>query len=326
MAFALPACAGEPFVLAANRDEDRRRPTAPLALWHTDAGTPVWAGRDGRDGGTWMGLTPNGRVALLTNVREPGSAQAGQAPVGTRSRGELVTRWLDTASQRVTEALPRFLAELQPAEYNGFNLVLGDLCQGHWHWLNNRPDRVWPGLPTDLQAVTHRRTTGQADWLLAPLAAGVYGLSNAGLDTAWPKTLRLKEALAHALAHSRPGQEPPVNPRPLWHALADPRHAPEAELPTTGVPLDWERALSSIWVHKQPSPQLPAGYGTRSSAVVQAWHPVGQPGPTVLMQERTWGPWAVPQQAPGPWRETRWVVTPPSEIGLSPPESQAMPQ
>ena len=88
IAFALHASSRWPLVIAANRDEFLDRPTVPLARWKTPSGQAVVSGRDLRAGGAWFGITPGGRIAFLTNVRE------GDSLVAPRSRGELVTRWL----------------------------------------------------------------------------------------------------------------------------------------------------------------------------------------------------------------------------------------
>jgi len=276
MAFALHAHPTVGFLLAANRDEALDRPTAPLHRWHTPAGTPVLAGRDLQEGGTWLGCTPGGRVALLTNVREaPPFAR------WPRSRGELATRWLDTALRTTDarQASADFIAELGPQAlaYSGFNLVLGDVVQGHWVWLNNRPDVVAHDLPDTLQPQLWRPHPAL---LAATLLPGVYGLSNAGLDTPWPKTQALKRALVQAIARPEPDH------RMLWDALSDRRPTPDAELPRTGVPTDWERALSAVWVD-MPGHAGPLGYGTRSSVVMQVRH---SPSWQVEMTEHTWRP------------------------------------
>lgn len=140
MAFSLPARPADGWLLAANRDEALDRPTAALHRWLTPQGTTVVAGRDLRDGGTWIGSTPGGRVAMLTNVREPASvAPAASTPPGLRSRGELPTRWLDTQASQpdARRAAARFVAELAPQAhlFGGFNLVLGDIAQNHWLWI-----------------------------------------------------------------------------------------------------------------------------------------------------------------------------------------------
>jgi uncharacterized protein with NRDE domain len=254
IAFAIDAAPGTPLLVAANRDEHFARPTAPLQRWRLEGGADVVAGRDLREGGTWMGLTPGGRVAWLTNVRQPGLER------GERSRGELVSRWL--ASHADAEG---FAEGLEAARYSGFNLVVGDLRRGHWHWLSNR-DPAQPHSPVpDGQPVRLH---------LAPLAPGVHTLSNATLDTPWPKARRLAGALRQALA------EPPMGDALLADALTDTRLADDAELPQSGVPLAIERALSSPFV-RMPE----RGYGTRSSTVLR-WHAQG----VLQVDEWTHGP------------------------------------
>ena len=85
-----------PLVIAANRDEFLQRPAAALDWWRPAPGTePVLGGRDLHAGGTWMGLTASGRIALLTNVRDPSRQQAMAA-----SRGAIVPAWLAGAQPR----------------------------------------------------------------------------------------------------------------------------------------------------------------------------------------------------------------------------------
>ncbi|MDQ3060701.1 MAG: NRDE family protein [Pseudomonadota bacterium] len=114
IAFAIGVSQRWPLVIAANRDEYLDRPTLALSRWRTASGQEIVSGRDLRAGGTWLGMTPGGRVAFLTNVRGP-AAQA--AP---RSRGELVTRWLETTQD--AEGFVSTLAQTG-ALYGGFNLV-----------------------------------------------------------------------------------------------------------------------------------------------------------------------------------------------------------
>ena len=175
IAFAINACASRPFVLASNRDEFLDRPTLPLARWKTASGQEIISGRDTREGGTWLGLTPNRRIAFLTNVRETKRDGA------SLSRGELVIRWLEGNS-----TAKDFLTALEMGEepYNGFNLVLGDIREGTWTWLTNRS------------------TATSSGWQAQALAAGVYGMSNAALDTPWSKTVELKRVLAAALTQT----------------------------------------------------------------------------------------------------------------------------
>ncbi|MCF7749466.1 NRDE family protein [Bacillus subtilis subsp. subtilis] len=146
-------------VMAGNRDEFHARPTAPLAAWPMpDAG--LLAGRDLRSGGTWAGVGPNGRMAVVTNVRDPLARQTGP------SRGALVADYLRDTTP--ADAFADALAVHAPA-FAPFNLLLADRdsCQ----FLGNHPP------------------TRQA------LAPGVHGMSNGPLDAPWPKTVRLKAAL-----------------------------------------------------------------------------------------------------------------------------------
>lgn len=247
IAFALGAHPRWPLVVASNRDEYRARPTAPLATWHTAAGTPVLAGRDLQDGGTWFGVTPTCRVAMLTNLRR------GLAGSGQRSRGELVTRWLDSSLDAA-----HFANTLNPSAYAGFNLVVGDAAAGLWHCFSN----------ADAPALTISR-----------IAPGIHGLSNAQLNTPWRKTVELKQALAQALGSASDAQSLEAK---LFTALQNPARCPPAELPHTGVPADMELGLSSAWVDL---PQY--GYGTRSSAVLVA-EATGD-GTQVTLSEQTYG-------------------------------------
>ena len=224
----------QPLILAANRDEFYARPTLPLAQWE-DA-PQVHAGRDLEAGGTWLGINADGRFAALTNIREPGK------PPGRRSRGELVARFL-TSGVSMDEYLIEMAA--RSAEYGGFNLLVGDRQQLHFLNAND---------------MTPRR-----------LEAGVYGVSNAGLDTPWPKLVKAKAALSEHLENP--------DPEALFGFLTDHAPAPEAELPSTGVGLATEKLLSSVFI---ASPN----YGTRASTVLL----VNADGSRRLI-ERSFGPY-----------------------------------
>ena len=258
VAFAIGTSARRPLVIAANRDEFLERPTLPLARWQTPSGQDILSGRDLRAGGTWMGITPAGRIAFLTNVRQ---AQSEAAP---RSRGELVTRWLEGSGDAAG-----FVAGLEEngAAFGGFNLVLGDLGRNAWTWVTNKYD----GAP-----LLHAQV----------LAPGLYGLSNAGLDTPWPKTLELKRVLAASLQSGDDAAGDEKLQAMLWTALGNRQRALPADLPHTGVPPDLEAALSSAFV------EVPGrAYGTRCSTVLLAtasgreWD--------ILLEERTHGRGAI---------------------------------
>jgi len=251
IAFALQPTPDLALVLAANRDEAWSRPTAPLSAWRLPSGKTVYSGRDLKAGGTWMGVADDGRVAMLTNVR---SGRPEEAP---RSRGELVNSWLDSHVDW-EDWLPRF----DPGQFGGFNLVLGDLARGRWAWFSNRQSDSARNKGID-------GTCGRAmpsGWHGRHLEPGLYGLSNAALDTPWPKTIALKLALKRHIDAGASADDA----GDLLAALLDRVPASDAELPSTGVAPDIERTLSSAFVH---APEM--AYGTRSSMLVH-WHADGR--------------------------------------------------
>lgn len=206
-----------PLLVAANRDEFYARPASPARFWED---TPdVLAGRDLKAGGTWLGLTRQGRFAALTNVREPG------VPQGVLSRGLLVADFLTGT----TSPLDYLAAVAERGQaFSGFNLIVGDRRQLAFY--GNRQ-----GEPVLLQP-------------------GIHGLSNATLDTPWPKVRKLKEGFSAALA-AGPG------PEQLLNLLYDDAPAEDADLPDTGVGPVMEKMLSSCFIR---SPM----YGTRASTAV----------------------------------------------------------
>jgi len=201
-----------PLVVASNRDEYFKRPTAGLAWWAPQPGDPaILSGRDLESGGTWMGLTAQGRLALLTNVRGVLPLEAG-AP----SRGRVVTDWLSGG-----EETGDFWMRSALSGYNGFNLIAADFRRGECFWASN----------TD----PHPRR----------LERGVYGLSNGGLDAPWPKVDALKARLQTALDAARSVDALATQ---LFAALADRRVAADDALPHTGISIDLERQLSAAFI------------------------------------------------------------------------------
>ena len=194
-------------ILAANRDEFLARPTAPAGYW-SDA-PHVLAGRDLKSGGTWLGITKTGRIAALTNYRDPRSYRHG-AP----SRGQLASGFL-CGSQSAAGYLA-FLGR-EGERYNGFNLIFG--APEHLCYFSNCGD------------------------LTSSLVPGIHGSSNHHLDTPWPKVTRGTEALEHLVAAGKP-----VQPEELFTILADRTIAPDHLLPVTGVGIERERLLSPLFI------------------------------------------------------------------------------
>jgi uncharacterized protein with NRDE domain len=196
----------------------------------------ILAGRDLRSGGTWMGVARPDRYAVVTNFRELERPAAG-AP----SRGALVQEYLAG-----TAAPADYCSGLRQRamDYAGFNLLAGDADTLHYY--SNR--------------------NGQSS---RRLDAGVFGLSNHWLDSPWPKLLRSRARLAGLIADDR------VAADSLFELLADREPADLDETPDTGLPADWERALSSPFV-------MHDRYGTRCSTVLLVEHG----GHTTLLERR----------------------------------------
>ncbi|MBI4190764.1 MAG: NRDE family protein [Betaproteobacteria bacterium] len=196
-----------PLVLAANRDEVYTRPTAPAAFWedHPD----IYGGRDLDHGGTWLGVSRNGRIAAVTNFRD-GYATRNAA----RSRGELVSSFL-SGNQPAADYVNRVARDTHA--YNGFNLIAGDLDE--LYYVSNRGSHV------------------------AAIAPGIHGVSNHLLNTPWPKVEQGKKNLAELLQH---GAQELIDG--LFAVLADRTIAPDHALPDTGVGLPRERVLSPAFI------------------------------------------------------------------------------
>jgi len=184
-------------------------------------------------GGTWLGITNSGKIAMVTNYRGPGEERA-----TPKSRGTLVTNFLTTAEQP-----KNYCQALKPLNhlYSGYNLIVGSIDDG-LHYQSNRVAR-------------------------APerLLDGIYGLSNHLLDTAWPKVTFAKTAVSAALlAHQNnmPAQQINLTER-LFQILHSQQKPSPDELPDTGISREKEYQLSSPFVSLAETK-----YGTRCSTVI----------------------------------------------------------
>jgi uncharacterized protein with NRDE domain len=156
------------------------------------------------------------------------------------TRGTLVSDWLN-GSARASNGSPHEtpLAYLQHVAqtgdiYNGFNLLVGDWARRELAWYCNRAERE-PAL----------------------LSPGTHGISNAVLDTAWPKLVKKRAELGTLLTRDA---MPPLER--LIDIMRDPRVARDDELPSTGIPLERERVLSAAFIE---SPD----YGTRGTTALR---------------------------------------------------------
>ncbi len=230
--------------VAANRDEFFARRAAPAAWW-ADA-PDILAGRDLEAGGTWLGVTRKGRFAALTNFRDVSAPKKDGAP----SRGALAADFLRGGAPAAD-----YVAAVRPGagRYHGFNLLVSDGAE-LWSFSNVEGDPV-------------------------RLGPGVRGLSNHLLETPWPKVMAARSRLEAALGTADGAED---LERRLLDLLEDRATAPDGTLPATGLPPDWERALSAAFV------ELPA-YGTRASTTLV----VGADG-AARFAERTFGEGGAP--------------------------------
>lgn len=201
-------------VLAANRDEFHGRPTQALHWWPDK--TDVLAGRDLQAGGTWLASHRAGRFATVTNYRDRQGTEG-----KLRSRGELVTDFV--MSDMGAETFTKTTAGEQ---YAGFSLLAID--NDDLYYVSNRGDK-----PT----------------LLSP---GIYGLSNASLDTPWSKLVRSRDRLRSLVDTNT------VNETALMRLMADRESAPIPDVEAGQLPFEIARALTAPFI-------VSPDYGTRCS-------------------------------------------------------------
>ena len=198
-------------------------------------------------------MTRGGRFALLTNFREANP----NSVVGAPSRGALPTDFLKGTTSPLA-----YLACLDPASHNGFNLVVGDLAAREVAYLTNRGgDASARGVPR-------------------ALAPGVYGLSNGTLGcSGWAKVDRGVEAITGllvaggALSDAAGASSPDTL---QWSSLfdgvlLDATRAPPTSLPATGIPPTIEHVLSSTFVPPFDIFGDGVTYGTRSQTASRSW-------------------------------------------------------
>lgn len=208
--FALQTHPKYPLILAANRDEFLARPTQQAHLWENPSG--IIAGKDLKQGGTWLGITRSGRLAALTNFRSPTTERPGGP-----SRGNLVLDYL------ASDTLPAEFLEKIAADdpiYSGYNLLVGEFGE-IWYHGNQKPG-------------------------IEQISSGIHGLSNALLDTPWWKVEQGKARLAQLV--SDPAFSPETHADKIFALMRQPARAPQDRLPVTGVAPEWEAQLSSMFI------------------------------------------------------------------------------
>jgi uncharacterized protein with NRDE domain len=193
------------FILVANRDEFFERPTQSLHQWEQG----FYAGKDLKAGGTWLGLHPNGRFATLTNYRDLKNLKP-----EAKSRGNLVKDFLEGNMDPL-----EYLREIEKEkdQYDGFNLLVG--LWDNLFYLSNKKQGIFK------------------------LENGLYGLSNALLETPWAKLVKAKDKLHAKIDRNE------IDPDGLREILLSKEIEPDRFLPATGATLEQERLLSSQFIN-----------------------------------------------------------------------------
>lgn len=192
-------------IFAANRDEFFERPSAPLHLWNDE---PIYAGKDLKEGGTWCGISRNGRFAAITNYRNIKSIKKDAV-----SRGRIVTDFLTGTSS--PEFYSKGLAD-SANQYNGYSLIFGH--KSDLYFFSNQSKKI------------------------AKVESGIHGLSNHLIDTPWFNVKRGKQLLKQAIEKGDNLIDD------MLAMLSDKTLSPDDELPDTGLEKNIERKISSIFV------------------------------------------------------------------------------
>lgn len=206
-------------ILAGNRDEFYQRPTKPAHYWDTDR--EILAGKDMKAGGTWLGISKEGRIGALTNYRDFNNPREGE-----KSRGELIPGFLKS-SKEPKEALTDILS--RGKRYDGFNLIAGTSKKLYYNSnINNSVEEISPGI---------------------------HGISNAFLDTSWPKVDVARQKFSSAISGSE------IDEEAIFSLLKNSETYSQEKLPDTGLSPEMEKAVSPIFIETEE-------YGTRCSTLL----------------------------------------------------------
>ena len=253
-----------PLIVASNRDEFYHRPAARASFW---ADQPdLLAGRDLQNGGTWLGITKTGRFSALTNVRDMQSIRT-DAP----SRGDLVLSTLlhpspdldlDLDSDSDPNPNPNSVSDSDPNP-DSISISISDSDQG-------QDQNPYPDALQSIQAAAHQYNgfnliTGTLQQLYyysnihhqtEPLTPGTYVMSNAFLNTPWPKSIKTKTHFEALLRENR------LDANDLFALMKDNETFPPEQLPNTGLSKEMEIKLSSTFIHTET-------YGTRCTTLLK---------------------------------------------------------
>lgn len=214
----IEAHADYPLIILANRDEFYARPTEGLSLW---SNTDFYAGKDLQAGGTWLAISKKGKFAAITNIRDPKNIKENAI-----SRGNIIVDFMK-GNQNAFDFLNEL--KLNCHTFNGFNLICGTFQQ--LLFMNSYEKEI------------------------KPFEKGIYGLSNASLNTGWPKVEAVKSKFKDALSNKN------IDNQLLISCMQAKNQFDKNFLPNTGVGIDMEKMLSPIFIESSI-------YGTRNTTIV----------------------------------------------------------
>lgn len=211
-----------PFILAANRDEFFARPSEKAHFWPSQP--QILAGKDLEAGGTWLGITREGLLATVTNVRSIQEIKADGSQM--KSRGAIPVQLLSNEQDFLTSLSS---IDNNGVSFSGFNLLTGNINDDIFYHSNRH---------------NHSQTIQQ----------GIFGLSNADLDSNWPKVTAGKKQISKLCQQT-------FHIDDWFSLLANKQTYSDEALPKTGIDPELERLLSASFIHSET-------YGTRTSTVI----------------------------------------------------------
>ncbi len=213
-----------PVILGHNRDEYYDRPYQEAAILEMEHSRKIAGGTDVIAEGRWGGVNNHGRFAIITNIRN----RLYRNPQ-LKSRGEIVKNYLEKFSD--SKDYHAWLMQ-NYTHYNAFNILFGDLQ--HVYYFSSKEGKIME------------------------LPPGLYGISNAALDTPWPKVLKAKQAVEKILVADKNPQD--WIPKILQIFSDQEKFYFDSK---TGIEPSLDYELSPIFVH---APEY--NYGTCATMVI----------------------------------------------------------
>ncbi|XP_074148931.1 transport and Golgi organization protein 2 homolog isoform X1 [Sminthopsis crassicaudata] len=222
-------------ILAANRDEFYHRPSKLADFWGSN--NEILSGLDmeeGKEGGSWLGISKKGKLAALTNYMQP------KLDKDAKGRGELVTHFLTTEVDSFSY-LKKISSEAHL--YNGFNLIAADL--------NTSKGDIF----------CYYGNRGEQEPIV--LTPGVYGLSNSLLETPWKKLQYGKQLFVDVIDQSQD-----LTREDLIGELLKVMNNEECQLPDPAIEDQGKDYILPILNKYAAVCVRCPGYGTRTNTIV----------------------------------------------------------